>query len=124
MARERRTSAAEAARWTFGDGETPLDGTLDAYLGRIGSMLQALETASEAVNPEGDDLTGAVLRFPAADGYAVYRVVKHRPLTLEHVPYGDAWRIPAAHLRGLTHDDVRDQLRRNRKWKKLASRWP
>ena len=54
---------------------------------------------------EDDDET--VIRFPVADNYAIYRVSSWEPLTLQHVPTGDAYQIPRAHLRGLREEDVR-----------------
>ena len=48
---------------------------------------------------------GYIMRFPIADGQAMYHVVKENPLTLEWIPYGDAWQIPTAHLRGLNYED-------------------
>jgi len=58
-------------------------------------------------------LVGRVLRFPKGDGYAFYLVVKEVPLTLSHIPVGDAWTIPEAHIRGLRVQDVRDMIRRD-----------
>jgi hypothetical protein len=59
---------------------------------------------------ESEDLIG----IPAADGFAWYRVVSESPLTLQHVPYGDAWHAPAAHIRGLRKTDVQDMIRRRK----------
>lgn len=46
-----------------------------------------------------------VMTFPVADGKACYLVVKEQPLTLQHIPYGDAWHINTAHMRGLRTAD-------------------
>lgn len=51
-----------------------------------------------------------LVRFHRADGYAIYRVVQEDPLTLQHVPFGDGYRIPAAHMRGLLLEDIENQL--------------
>lgn len=52
-------------------------------------------------------VVGLLYRAQWADSYAYYRVAKESPLTLEHIPYGDAWRLPAAYERGIELDDVR-----------------
>lgn len=51
-------------------------------------------------------LVDALIQFPYADSFAMYRVIKDTPLTLQHVPYCDAWQISAAHIRGLRRADV------------------
>ena len=53
---------------------------------------------------------GKIVRFPYADGYALYEVVSKKPLKLKHLPYGDAWQIPATHIRGLRLADVEEML--------------
>ncbi len=90
-------------------GQLP-DEKLDDYLKRTDAMLQCLLSKSRQAAAE-DKAAGIVLQFPVADGHAFYVVVKEKPLTLQHIPFGDAWRIPAAHVRGLTLRDVRDQAR-------------
>jgi len=50
-----------------------------------------------------------IVRFSVADGYALYAVTKESPLTLRHIPYGDAYQAAAATIRGLTLADVRQQ---------------
>lgn len=71
------------------------------------------------LDPDAADLTGALVRFQVADGYAFYVVAKHRPLTLRHVLIGDAWEISGAHIRGLREADIRSQLRRDAALKQL-----
>ena len=63
-------------------------------------------------------LVGAMLRFPRGDGYAHYVVVKDKPLTLQHIPVGDAWRVEDCTLRGINVTDVRRQLRWSEFWNK------
>lgn len=41
---------------------------------------------------------GEVLRFPVADGYAMYMVASMRPLELVHLPLGDCWEFEYVHL--------------------------
>jgi len=86
------------------------DEKLDEYLKRTEAMLQRLLAKSREAAADGK-AAGIVLQFPVADGHAFYVVVKDKPLTLQHVPFGDGWRIPPAHVRGLTLCDVRDQAR-------------
>lgn len=50
-----------------------------------------------------------VMTFPVADGKACYFVVSEKPFILQHIPCGDAWCIPSAHMRGLTVADWRKQ---------------
>jgi len=52
-----------------------------------------------------------VWQTPVADGYAMYAVVKERPLTLRYIPYGDARKAAPATIRGLTLADVDHQRR-------------
>ena len=41
---------------------------------------------------------GEIVRFAVADGYAEYMVVSMRPLSLIHIPLGDAYEFPYVHL--------------------------
>lgn len=68
---------------------------------------------------EDGDIVGFIMQFPWADGYAVYRVTKERPLTLQHIDYGDAWQVPDAHLRGIRFEDVVQAQMRARARRKL-----
>ena len=76
--------------------------------------LERLQAASDAL-PEGI-LVGGLLSFPVADGYAYYLVRNNDPLTLQHVPFGDAWTIPTPYVRGLEPEDVIEQLARRRRF--------
>ncbi len=75
-------------------------------------VIRPLQEASNKIDARGArtnkliSLVGALIRFPYADSYATYRVIKDTPLTLQHVPYCDAWEIPVAHIRGLRRADV------------------
>ena len=42
-----------------------------------------------------------------ADGRAMYYVRSERPLVLAHIPIGDAYQAPGAHIRGLRLADIR-----------------
>lgn len=56
--------------------------------------------------------TGKLYREPVADGNAVYMVMHGRTLALVHLPIGDAWQIPEAHMRGLRKADILRQINR------------
>jgi len=85
---------------------------------RTQALLEELYAKSNKLNLKGD-LTGAMLKFPVADGYAFYQVVKAKPLQVMHIPYGDAWQVDGIMIRGLRVDDVREELRRERTMAKL-----
>ncbi len=82
---------------------------LDAYFERTQKKLLELSRRS-AEQCRKEETEGVLLRFPVADGYAFYLVVKRHPLTLQHVPFGDAYEISDAHIRGLTLHDVAVQI--------------
>jgi hypothetical protein len=89
--------------WGLSHGETWKD-----YSRRTEAMLDAIR--------------GDVMRFPVADGYAFYYVKSRKPLVLQHVPYGDAWTIPDAHIRGLRLVDVDEMLEREANLQKIFSK--
>lgn len=57
------------------------------------------------------DLIGEVIRFPRGDGTANYMVFRTKPLSLLHIPLGDAWDLPDYQMRGLRVKDVRELVR-------------
>jgi hypothetical protein len=63
--------------------------------------------------PEGK-VVGALLQFPAGDGSAYYVVVAEKPLTVAHVPYGDAYHAAGVTIKGVDRKYVLDDLRRQR----------
>ena len=71
--------------------------------------------------PEGK-VVGYIFSEPHADGYALYLVTKDRPLTLAHIPHGDAWELPDAHIRGLQRSDILWKQRQGKRLKDLFSR--
>ena len=50
------------------------------------------------------------IKFPMADGYAVYQVVSVKPPVLKHVNIGDGYQITAAYVRGLSSKDIQKML--------------
>lgn len=77
------------------------------------------KSASIDYNDPNCDLTGAVVYFGVGDGYAVYVVTKNKPLTLSHVPYGDAWWVPYVTIRGVNRNYVRSFLRQQAEAKRI-----
>jgi len=55
---------------------------------------------------EPGTIKGYIWSTPHADGYAFYIVIKESPLTLQHVPYSDAWIVPDYVIRGLNLADL------------------
>lgn len=96
-------------------GNWQISGSPDDWSKRQDAQMKALEAESARVaaavksNPKAS-LIGVLVYFPWADGSAVYRVSKDKPLMLEHVPYGDAWQVPYSQIRGLRRQDVLRQL--------------
>lgn len=60
------------------------------------------------------ELRGEEVRWPVADGYARYVVYTEQPLSLIHIPTGDAWDIDEIMERGLNLDDIRQNVSRQR----------
>lgn len=105
----RLASKPHNGEWQERDGEE-----IETYIARTQRMLDQLMEASNAVDVDAGEVVGVVLQFQVADGHAIYRVSKASPLTLEHVPYSDAWRIVPAHIRGIRKQDVLEQAMRSR----------
>jgi hypothetical protein len=51
---------------------------------------------------------GKVVRYQVADGYAEYMVVSMKPLSLVHIPLGDAYEFGFMHL--MTADEIEKNL--------------
>ena len=47
-----------------------------------------------------------IWKFPTADSYAFYEVVKVQPLQLRWIPYMDKWKAPEYVIRGLRSKDI------------------
>ena len=80
-------------------------------------LLDKIE-ANEAALPDSE-IVGALLKFPIADGQALYLVVKASPLQVSHLPFADAYSVHPALIRGLTKADVALQVKQNRAWKSM-----
>lgn len=68
-----------------------------------------------------DTNIGKTYRSHVADGYAEYMVSQTEPFSVVHVPFGDAYRLPAPHVRGLILDDVLEQESSTARLKALTS---
>lgn len=68
--------------------------TWEAYNARTDALLRDIEKSHR------------VISFPVADGCALYAVISETPLILRHIPYGDGYVVPGAHIRGLRLSDI------------------
>lgn len=69
-------------------------------------------------NP-GDKLSGEIIRFQIADGYAQYMVESSRPLRLVHLNVCDGYQVLGATIRGLRLADVEAMVARERRLAEL-----
>lgn len=105
-------------------GNWGFDGDSVEYFARTDKLFKEIQENSLKVARRvagahySEDATGFVMQFPVADGRAYYLVTKETPLTLQHIPIGDAWQIPPAHLRGITIADVYQQIKQRLFWDK------
>jgi hypothetical protein len=93
------------------------DETWEDYDARTGPLLDKLFAESE----KAEGIVGSIITYPVCDGKAAYLVTKESPLTLSHIPFGDAYMIPAAHVRGLTKRDVEAEVARNKALTRIFS---
>jgi hypothetical protein len=77
------------------------------YAAAEAAYIERMKAAARKANP-GDRLAGTPWSTPVADGYAQYLVWSSKPLSLIHLPIGDAWHAPAALIRGLRVTDIRN----------------
>jgi hypothetical protein len=79
-------------------------------------QLDRQEAAMAALEAKADakSCVGHVIAFGVADGGAHYLIVKEKPLTLQHIPYCDAYRADPILLRGLRLADVQRMVGRER----------
>lgn len=76
-------------------------------------------TAKAAAQPDTQVL-GGIVKFSVADGYAMYVVIKEKPLTLQHLPYGDGYQADPALIRGLRRVDIEALIQREKAWSRLV----
>jgi hypothetical protein len=63
---------------------------------------------------------GEKVRFPVADGYAVYVIVSLKPIVLIHIDTGDAWQYQ--YVNRLTASDLRKQIAGAKAMRELFSK--
>lgn len=51
-----------------------------------------------------------IVSFPVGDGNALYYLFSEQPLVLQHIPYGDAYRVDPALIRGLRLTDIKRRV--------------
>lgn len=93
------------------------DESWDSFSVRTDKLMDELHTYSDSL-PDGQVL-GGIIRFPFADGQAIYRVKGEKTLKLEHIPFGDAWQADPITIRGLKLSDVVLMLKRSKEISKL-----
>jgi len=62
---------------------------------------------------------GEIIRFPVADGHAMYMVASMKPVQLIHIPLWDAWDFEYAHL--LTAKEVQLKIDQQKRMKDMFS---
>lgn len=105
---------------TFRNADNRLDFT--ALLAAEEAWLNQLSAWCVQNNPKKSPLIGKVVRYPYADGHAVYVVYTTTPLALIHAPIGDAWQLPEWQTRGLRLSDVETHVQRNEELAALFGR--
>jgi hypothetical protein len=70
----------------------------------------------------GKALVGRLIRWPVADGYALYRVTSAKPLKVQHLHFGDGYSVYPETIRGLTIGDVANMVARDIKMKALFAK--
>jgi len=93
----------------------------EAYFKAEAKIWAGLQEDSDSVDLS-KSLVGALIRFPVADGYAVYIVNRDKPLSLTHVALGDGWSADPILLRGLRKTDIIERVERDRNLKKLFAK--
>lgn len=82
----------------------------EAYLKKLADWCHA-NTDSKS------DLIGEVVSFQRYDGYARYMVYRTKPLSLIHIPFGDAYAIEEFAARGLRVADIEKMVQWERNWR-------
>jgi hypothetical protein len=98
------------------DFEVDYDKNIDAELKRTDKLMNRLSQEADRCIENGKVDVGWIYSYGVADGQALYRVESLKPLTLQHIPYSDGYRIAAAHLRGLTLKDIEKQFNFEKVW--------
>lgn len=82
--------------------------------------LERLSTFCKNRNPNDPDYVGQVIKFPAADGYALYMVAALKPVQLIHIELMDAYSFQYANR--LTKKDVMAEVDREKGIRELFAK--
>ena len=104
-------------KWREPEYDYPNITSFETVLQEEQEALEALIEKSANLPP--GQVVGAVLSWPVADGRAFYIVTKEKPLTLQHIPFCDAWHIDPILIRGLRKDDVVRMLEAERRFQEI-----
>ena len=92
---------------------------LKSYQKAEEDYIERLRQWVKANSDSNHEAIGKVIRTPRADSYALYMVLKVKPLQLIHIPVGDAWHADPAWIRGLRLVDVVEMVRADERLRKL-----
>lgn len=93
-------------------------GDFKDYQQECENYLEALRTECKKNSNHKD--VGEVIKFPVADGYALYMVYSMKPLELIHIATMDAWHFEHADL--LTPKRVTELIERDKRVAELFSK--
>jgi hypothetical protein len=86
------------------------------YKAECEKYIQDLKDYFKRYAPDVEEI-GEIVKFPVADGYALYMVATLKPLELVHIPTWDAYEFQYANR--LTKKDILLQIKRDRDLQKL-----
>lgn len=92
---------------------------LQEYRKKQDEFIETVAAFCKNRNPNKEHV-GKVIRFPHADGYAIYMVASLRPVELIHLPLGDAWEYPYVHR--LSMSDVLEEINRQEALERIFSK--
>ena len=69
---------------------------------------------------DSDDYTGEIIRFPVADGYAEYMIVKMSPPQVIHLPLWDGWHFE--YIRSFSKTDIKKKIQQQKAINQLFSK--
>jgi len=79
---------------------------MDAYQAKENKFIDDLKAFCKQRN--SGEYVGEVIKFPAADSYAMYMVASLKPVELIHLPLMDAWEFP--YVERLTAKDIKEKV--------------
>ncbi len=108
----------------------PTSADLLQFFDTTGPTLQSLATATQAMKQLRQDtlalkagkLAGALIRWPAGNRFAYYRVRSARPLQLEHIPMPTGTALDPEQLAAVRLTDVKSLVDKERRWLQASQR--